>query len=179
MPKIALWTQSKRTLNALWMHFEHTQKICPRYPQVIITSSGDEKAELSQKILDVLYATEVRILTMYALYTIYTVYYSVYTIQFTPITLTFKPFYYGTWYLPEERQEWFIPPQNLTNHVLQLFALDWKLNISGWFCNSRRVRNTRRVLRNDHGSLGLYSNALSYMYLYIYMLIKWLTRYQK
>ena len=31
--------------------------------QVIITSSGDEKAELSQKILDVLYATEVWLLS--------------------------------------------------------------------------------------------------------------------
>ena len=32
--------------------------------QVIITSSGDEKAELSQKILDVLYATEVPALNL-------------------------------------------------------------------------------------------------------------------
>ena len=36
---------------------------------MIITSSGDEKAELSQKILDVLYATEVLIVTMYTVYT--------------------------------------------------------------------------------------------------------------
>ena len=48
---------------------------------MIITSSGDEKAELSQKILDVLYATEVLIVTMYTVYTIYSVYYSVYTIH--------------------------------------------------------------------------------------------------
>ena len=41
------------------------------FPQVIITSSGDEKAELSQKILDVLYATEVLIVTMYTVYTIH------------------------------------------------------------------------------------------------------------
>ena len=61
------------------------------FPQVIITSSGDEKAELSQKILDVLYATEVRILTMCTVYTIYTVYYSVYTIH--PLL---SPLYYGT-----------------------------------------------------------------------------------
>ena len=38
---------------------------------MIITSSGDEKAELSQKILDVLYATEVLIVTMYTVYTIH------------------------------------------------------------------------------------------------------------
>ena len=37
---------------------------------MIITSSGDEKAELSQKILDVLYATEVLIVTMYTVYCI-------------------------------------------------------------------------------------------------------------
>ena len=49
------------------------------FPQVIITSSGDEKAELSQKILDVLYATEVLFVTLYTVY-----------------TLTFKPCYNGT-----------------------------------------------------------------------------------
>ena len=69
------------------------------FPQVIITSSGDEKAELSQKILDVLYATEVLIATMY---TVYTIVYSgaychyVYSEYYTPITPTCKPFYYGT-----------------------------------------------------------------------------------
>ena len=73
------------------MHFEHTLKICPRFDeisktiflQVIITSSGDEKAELSQKILDVLYATEVLIVTMFTLYTIQCILYTHYSHHLT------------------------------------------------------------------------------------------------
>ena len=50
---------------------------------MIITSSGDEKAELSQKILDVLYATEVLIVTMFTLYTIQCILYTHYSHHLT------------------------------------------------------------------------------------------------
>ena len=51
------WVIQRNSVVTHWLDFDF---------QVIITSSGDEKAELSQKILDVLYATEVLFLLFYA-----------------------------------------------------------------------------------------------------------------